>query len=49
MCELPQTIIKARSLLLAPGSTNVEREEKKTDWSSMNQVKNRSEQRERKL
>lgn len=35
MCELLQTIIKARSPLLAPGSMNVKLEEKKTDWSPM--------------
>lgn len=38
MCELLQTIIKARSPLLAPGSRNVKWEEKKTDWSPMSQV-----------
>lgn len=41
MCELLQTIIKASSPLLAPGSMNVKLEEKKADWSPMNQVTNR--------
>lgn len=36
MCELLQTIIKARSPLIAPVSMNVKLEEKKTDWSPLN-------------